>query len=112
MSEKPTKGPCRLTSSFSNIYLEGRSPSQMTQEIAAFGVTEDYREKELNAGLALDAFETFECTGLTPRGLVEQNMQLREALTSALKTAEFEQHAKRPWHHDARAALANTERKT
>jgi hypothetical protein len=32
--------------------------------------------------------------------------ELLEALQSALKTAEFEGHPFRSWHHDARAAIA------
>jgi hypothetical protein len=31
--------------------------------------------------------------------------QLAEALNDALKTAEFEGHAPRPWHHKARLAI-------
>ncbi len=32
--------------------------------------------------------------------------ELAEALESALKTAEFEKHPFRPWHYDAKTALA------
>ena len=32
--------------------------------------------------------------------------KLAEALRAALQTAEFESHAKRPWHTDAKKALA------
>jgi hypothetical protein len=38
--------------------------------------------------------------------LITAAPELLEALQSALKQAEFEEHAERPWHEKARAAIA------
>jgi hypothetical protein len=54
-----------------------------------------------------DAGNTYHATGLTPSELAAQRDELLEALSSAIKTAEFENHPLRHWHEAARAAITN-----
>lgn len=66
----------------------------------------------INLGLAVQAREIYDETGLAPRQMQEQIKELREAIATALAAMVGYVPLSDKTIEIARAALANTERKT
>lgn len=100
MTDKFTPGPWRVIVDDDGGVLSGRPGVFAADELDCAivhwdGFKQEYwesgrGEKEMHANATL----------------ISAAPELLQALESALKTAEFEKHPFRPWHEDARAAIA------